>query len=183
MTEQIRFWEEEPLVLEQIDIIELPNTTTFESKVTLREIDVPTVPEYSVVDDIGFNGGIFDDEGAKMFDDKSEETTSFDDIRSNVSMGSAPQAPQLELDENMNNIEMQEFDEASLSSQTRPEIPPVQSPNQSENENPLNLLAKKMPLAPPAVPLRKKGGKRRHLVCKDDNKIISDEVMMKRISE
>ncbi|XP_055296186.1 uncharacterized protein LOC129565383 [Sitodiplosis mosellana] len=184
--ERVRFWEV-PLVLDKNDITKYPDTTLVPaSKVTLREIDEPTMPDFVGIDASLENG--FGDDGFGVFEEEDEEMVAMDDAelnntRSNDLVGIVPRHPSIDLDENMNNVDELDIDLESIGNRSEQAAgaPPPPEPSVRRKENPLNLLAKVTPLAPLAVTaLRIGGGKRKRSIFKDEDKIISNRLMRKR---
>lgn len=124
----------------------------------------------------------FGDNGLGIFEGEDEEMEPFIGLSGNDSLNQVPAFPSADLDENMNNVDIG-IDLMSASGQPEPAAP-VQEPIVRRKENPLNLLAKVVPLQPPTVSALRKGkGKRHTSIFKDNDKMISDQIMKKRTSK
>lgn len=130
----------------------------------------------------------FGDDGFGAFGDDQQEMPSFYDFelnvsRSNESMSIVSRHPSINFDEKMIDIVEAGIDQESNAIEQIP-VAPIKEPIVRRKENPLNLLAKVTPLPPPDVDAVRGGhGKRRCSVFKDDDKIISKDMMKKRIDK
>ncbi|XP_031617305.1 uncharacterized protein LOC116337117 [Contarinia nasturtii] len=191
-----RLWEE-PLELDSEELTQPDLTLVSIDKITLREIEPPTVSSglIDIHDSIGFDGS-----GDVIFDSHLEP---FDD----GSFGANMIVTCRSFDENMNDITIQSAFEDTIStlaalgkspkslvlpnSPASSNLSAPQSPVQKltvndrrRTENPLSVL-KSTPFAPPNIAaLAKKGKCRKVTIFKDedDEKIIAGDVMKKRIS-
>lgn len=133
----------------------------------------------------------FGDHGVNVFEDEDEEMESIVDFDQSDSVNTPTFDAPIDLDENMNNVNVPDIDQMSYSSRSElvalvpePIAVPTQKPSVREKENPLSLLAAMMPLKPLAVTTwRKREGKRRSSIFKDDEKIIPVWEMKKRASK